>query len=128
MRELMPPKPDEIAARQFEQAIFKSVAEGLAAGVRREGPWTKAFADADEAKVRALYIRYRAQAMLDEAFLKSTRPHSEPRANARYREGSTWGDAARADGRAECFFCHVVNWIDTGRPNRHCGHCRVPLC
>jgi hypothetical protein len=64
--------PDGILERQLEEKLFDAVAAELASGTRREGLWLKAVADASgsESAARALYVRYRAQSMLDEAALQ----------------------------------------------------------
>ena len=63
------PSTPDIEARHFEEKVYEAVAQELESGVRREGLWLKAIAnaDGDETKAKALYIRYRAQALLDEA-------------------------------------------------------------
>ena len=76
MTDLKVPKPDELITRQFEEQVYEAVATELAAGVRKEGLWLKAFAEAqgDETRAKALYVRYRAQAMLDEAYDQAHNP------------------------------------------------------
>jgi len=65
------PTADEIASRQFEEQVYEAVLSEVENGTRRSGIWAKALADAegDDPKARALYLKYRAQAMLDEAWL-----------------------------------------------------------
>ena len=87
----------EIKARQLEETLYEAVGEELAGGVRREGLWLRAVADArgDEAAARSLYIRYRAQSMHDEAALRQAeekasllaqRAREKAKARARYRD------------------------------------------
>ena len=56
------------AARMIEEQLYEQVAHELSHGERREGLWTKALASADgiETKAKALYIRFRVQAIKDE--------------------------------------------------------------
>lgn len=64
------PTPDQIASRQFQEQLYEMVAEELKSGIRREGLWVRAYADAqgDEVQTRVLYIRYRAQSIIDESY------------------------------------------------------------
>jgi hypothetical protein len=133
MADLKPPKPGEVLSRQFEEQIYEAVAQELASGVRKEGLWLKAVADAEgsDSRAKALYIRYRAQAMLDDAFVQATTPPPPPEPPgdiaALYLEGNSEFTPSKRDGRVECFACHSTNFTDLGRVNPHCGKCRVPL-
>lgn len=51
-----------------EEKIYEQVSEELANNIRKKGLWLKAFekAEGDESKAKALYIRYRVQAIMDE--------------------------------------------------------------
>ena len=74
----------EIVAREHEEKIFEQVANELKSGTRREGLWAKAYteSDGDELKTRALYIRYRAQSLIDEKNKEYIRAESERKAEA----------------------------------------------
>ena len=56
-----------------------SAYDEIASGVRKEGLWLKAIADAlgDESLAKALYIRLRAQSMLDDSVREGTRQRVE---------------------------------------------------
>jgi hypothetical protein len=118
---------DQRLARQLEEQAYESVAAELASGVRKEGLWMKAVADAegDEPRAKALYIRYRAHAILDDAFDQLTAPPGD--IPAIYVENGAGHVAAKRDGRVECFRCHSVNFTDLGRRDPRCGKCRVAL-
>lgn len=65
------PTPDEVQSREYQEALFQAVAEEIRNhGILKQGLWAKDFADAmgEEAKAKALYIKYRAQSLLDESF------------------------------------------------------------
>lgn len=55
-------------SRLADELLYEEVVKELGAGIRRQGLWAKAFADAEgnEAKAQALYIRYRVQSLRDE--------------------------------------------------------------
>lgn len=55
-------------ARLEDESLYAAVYQEIEAGIRREGLWAKAIADSDghPDKVKALYVRYRAQAIRDE--------------------------------------------------------------
>jgi len=57
--------------RKVEEALYEAVSKEIAAGIRKEGLWTKSLSETegDEAKARALYIRHRVQAMKDDISL-----------------------------------------------------------
>lgn len=52
-----------------EEALYAAVTRELANGIRREGLWARAFAEAngDQEYAKALYLKFRVQAMRDEA-------------------------------------------------------------
>ncbi len=59
----------KIADRHFEEKLYEAVGQELLdSGVLKQGLWIKALADCDgsESRAKALYIKYRAQAILDE--------------------------------------------------------------
>ena len=124
----------EIASRQFEEKAYEAVAEELAAGVQREGLWLKAVADGegDGARTKALYVRYRVQSMLDEAYLDATGQEESraatPDVTARYNAGESEAEALRRDGVVLCLSCSANNATDLGRPSPLCGRCGSPLC
>ena len=127
------PRNPDIEARQFEEKVYEAVAKELESGVRREGLWLKAIADAegDEAKAKARYIRYRAQAMLDEAQAAADRAAQEApspaEVDALYGQYPEPSSAKRGDGRITCLNCKAINAIDLGRYNPRCGSCGVHL-
>lgn len=65
------PTLEEIQTRQFEENIFELVAHEIQSGIKRSGIWAKAISEAigDEMVAKSLYIRYRAQSMIDEVYL-----------------------------------------------------------
>jgi hypothetical protein len=62
-------KKASIANRVLEESLYQQVANELAEGMRRDGLWAKALANAegDEKKAKGLYLKYRVQSLLDEA-------------------------------------------------------------
>lgn len=65
------PTREEIESRQFEEYIYELVASEIQSGVLRSGLWTKAVLESggDEKAAKCLYIKYRAQVMVDDAFI-----------------------------------------------------------
>ena len=61
-------KAEAAAERLHEQQLYERVAEEIASGVRVTGLWLKALADAagNETEGKALYVKYRVQAIKDE--------------------------------------------------------------
>jgi hypothetical protein len=57
-----------VGSRLADERVYEEVVRELRIGIRRQGLWAKAFADADgnEEKAQALYLRYRAQSIRDE--------------------------------------------------------------
>ena len=53
-----------------EEAAYEAVAEEIDQGIRRQGLWAKAIAEAEgsEELARAIYIRLRVQSLMDERF------------------------------------------------------------
>ncbi len=76
MGDLREPTRKRVQSRRFEEEVYEAVATELESGVRKEGLWLRALAHADGNAERAmgLYIRYRAQAMLDEAYTRASQP------------------------------------------------------
>ena len=75
LRERFPlkqPTEDGASARSAEEEIFRLVAEEIHRGLRRQGLWAKAIAEADgsEELARSIYVRLRAQSIIDERFLR----------------------------------------------------------
>jgi hypothetical protein len=62
-------KRTSAASRLNEELLYERVVNELESGQTRPGIWGKALADSegDEQKARALYIKYRVQAIKDEA-------------------------------------------------------------
>ncbi|MCO7473031.1 hypothetical protein [Stenotrophomonas maltophilia] len=60
--------PASATARISEEKLYASVMKELESGVRRDGLWLKAIemSNADQAKAKILYIKYRVQSMKDE--------------------------------------------------------------
>jgi len=58
--------------RLSEEAIYEMVAEEVQKGIRREGLWVKAYAQAggDETKAKAIYIELRRQSLIDEDIVR----------------------------------------------------------
>lgn len=54
--------------RKFEDALYEAVAKEIASGVKKEGLWAKALAEAEgnDTKAKAIYMRFRVQSMKDE--------------------------------------------------------------
>jgi hypothetical protein len=65
------PTAEEIESRRFEEYIFELVANEMQSGIRKSGLWVKAISEAggDEMRAKILYIRFRAQSMIDEVCL-----------------------------------------------------------
>jgi hypothetical protein len=61
-------KTEAIRSRIAEEELYALVLREIESGVRRDGLWAKALANADgnEEKAKGLYIEYRAQSLLDE--------------------------------------------------------------
>lgn len=64
-------KAQGAAYRLNEEALYAEALREMEAGLRRDGLWAKALADAemDQTKAQALYIKLRVQALKDEAEL-----------------------------------------------------------
>jgi len=65
------PTMEEIQSRQFEEYVFEMVANEIQSGIKKTGLWAKAISEANgnENTARGLYIKYRAQSMIDEAYI-----------------------------------------------------------
>ena len=65
-------KKEAVEFRIFEEKVYELVAAEIESGDRRTGLWARALAnsDGDEVKASGLYIKYRAQSLLDEAVLE----------------------------------------------------------
>ncbi|WP_444891211.1 hypothetical protein [Microbulbifer sp. DLAB2-AA] len=61
-------KKHSAATRIVEEQLYEIVVEELAQGLRRNGLWAKAVANANgqDEKAKALYIQYRVQSLKDE--------------------------------------------------------------
>jgi len=86
------PRPEEVASRAFEEQVYGAVADELSAGIRREGLWLKAIADGDEVRAKALYIKYRAQAILDDAYLSENQEEQTSKLDARLLKAALYGN------------------------------------
>lgn len=80
MTDLESPDPDGILSRALEEQAYDAAAKEVEGGVRRDGLWAKAFANSegDESRAKALYLKYRAQSLLDEAFVRLAQMDSGP--------------------------------------------------
>jgi len=65
-------KPDDRHHRLAEEQVYEMVLAELEDGQQRPGIWAKALADSDGSgdRARSLYIKYRAQSMIDEMSLE----------------------------------------------------------
>lgn len=72
----------DIQARQAEEAMFEQVAAEMAVRDIKKGLWAKALAlsDGSAERAKALYIKLRVQALMDEAALKAQQERPQPRA------------------------------------------------
>lgn len=66
-------RKNQAVHRLIEEQLYEQALAELDSGQLRSGLWAKALADSsgDEQKVRGLYLKYRVQAMKDEAELAS---------------------------------------------------------
>jgi len=81
---------DGASTRLLEEKVYAQVMQEIEAGFRRDGLWAKALADSggSEEMCKSLYIRYRAQAIVDEAeILASAHAASEYTKQSQYSGG-----------------------------------------
>ena len=62
------------SGRLFEEHLYEHVVGELRSGIRKDGLWAKAIenSNGEDAKTRALYIKYRIQSLRDELQLSKT--------------------------------------------------------
>lgn len=104
-------KTEDSFARLTEEAVYEIVAQEMQNGVRREGLWVKAYAEAggDENKANVLYIELRKQSVIDEHIVQAELKEREEEALKRKREEEEDADRrdqeliARAAKRAQGF-------------------------
>jgi len=67
--QIMDKKTKESMSRLTEEQIYAKVYEEVSNGKKREGLWAKSLANSDgnEDRAKSLYIKYRAQSIIDEA-------------------------------------------------------------
>ena len=100
------------AVRLIDESLYAQAFDELNQGIRRDGLWAKALANAEgnEAKARGLYLQYRVQSYKDEAALLEqstvpslnsiTHPPSHSAAqHARVVDDNKQGRASNAHGR-----------------------------
>jgi hypothetical protein len=93
MGDLKLPTPDEIASRRFEEQVYEAVLREIEAGSKRPGLWAKALSQAggDEAKAKALYLRFRAQSLLDEAWVAADEQEKRPGRESALLDAAMYG-------------------------------------
>ena len=71
-----------------EEIIYAEVLAEIKAGIRRDGLWAKALSESngDINKTKALYIKYRAQSLIDEFKKYNTRGQRKKREKLRQEE------------------------------------------
>lgn len=73
-------KKNSAASRLMEEQLYAQALNEVESGLLRSGLWAKALANTsgDEQKSRGLYLKYRVQAMLDEAALRPAEQEEYP--------------------------------------------------
>lgn len=98
-------KAEAAAERLLEQQLYERVAEEIASEVRVTGLWLKALADAagDETAGKALYVKYRVQAIKDEIELSDyvARKEEEDRKENEKRAARQKAKAEKEQAEAE---------------------------
>ena len=67
-------KTNQAISRLTEEKIYEQVAEEIQNGIRRNGLWAKAIAEAElnDEKAKAIYIKLRVQSVIDELNLSNS--------------------------------------------------------
>lgn len=67
-------KTNQAISRLTEEKIYEQVADEIQNGIRRNGLWAKAIAEAElnDEKAKAIYIKLRVQSIIDEINLSNT--------------------------------------------------------
>ncbi len=93
--------------RLREEALYQEALREVELGLRRDGLWAKAVANAngDASLAKSLYLKYRVQSMLDEALILSELSDARPASNVQAQEHTAEVPSELEDDVGERWVC-----------------------